>query len=70
MSHLVPVGRIQLVPRFWVVLPVPEAENTKRFGAPNIKRGGRTKMTGDLLKTQYKRWKREMLAGSSGDKTR
>lgn len=42
-SHLVLVGGIQLVPRFWVVLLVPEAENMKRFGASHIKGGGEDK---------------------------
>lgn len=43
MSHLVLVGRIQLVPRLWVVLLVPEAEkNNKknRFRASTVKRAG------------------------------
>lgn len=36
-SHLVLVGRVELVPGFWVALFVPEAANMERFRASRIK---------------------------------
>lgn len=51
MSHLVLVGRIQLVPRLWVVLLVPEAEKyKKRFRASTVKRAGEDKNDRRLVK--------------------
>lgn len=43
MNHLVLVGRIELVPGFWVVLLVPEAVNTKRSRTSTMKGGGEQK---------------------------
>lgn len=38
-SHLVLVGWVELVPRFWVVLLVKEAANMEQFRTRRIKRG-------------------------------
>lgn len=70
MNHLVLVGRIELVPGFWVVLLVPEAVNTKRSRTPWKGEGGGQKWQEISLKRWHKMRRREMLDGNGGDKTR